>query len=105
MYTDLVLMKDMTREQRMILQAEYARVAKDRTTAVLLTLFLGGVGAHRFYLGQVGLGIVYLLFCWTFVPSIIALMEVFVVSGRVDAYNAREARELAAKVRILRMAA
>jgi TM2 domain-containing membrane protein YozV len=31
--------------------------------------------AHKFYLGQTGLGVVYLLFCWTFIPALIALIE------------------------------
>ena len=43
--------------------------------AVLLAFFLGGIGAHKFYLGRVGQGILYLLFCWTFIPGIIALIE------------------------------
>ncbi len=29
-----------------------------------MALFLGWLGFHRFYLGQTGLGIVYLMFCW-----------------------------------------
>ena len=41
----------------------------------LFALFLGGFGVHKFYVGKVGLGIVYLLFCWTFIPAIIALVE------------------------------
>lgn len=48
---------------------------KSRTIAVLLALFLGGIGAHKFYLGQVATGLLYLLFCWTLIPGIIALLE------------------------------
>jgi TM2 domain-containing membrane protein YozV len=48
---------------------------KSRVTAVLLAFFLGGIGAHKFYLGRVGQGILYLLFCWTFIPAIIAFVE------------------------------
>ncbi len=33
---------------------------KDKTLAGILALFFGWMGVHRFYLGQVGLGIVYL---------------------------------------------
>ena len=35
---------------------------KNRIAAALFALFLGGIGVHKFYLGQIGLGIVYLLF-------------------------------------------
>ncbi|MCL7987605.1 NINE protein [Sphingobacterium sp. lm-10] len=48
---------------------------KDKTTTALLAFFLGGIGAHRFYLGQTGLGFAYLIFCWTFIPACIALFD------------------------------
>jgi TM2 domain-containing membrane protein YozV len=50
-------------------------VPKSRITAGILALLLGGLGVHKFYLGKIGLGIVYILFCWTFVPAIIAFVE------------------------------
>lgn len=34
---------------------------KKQSTAFLLAFFLGGLGGHRFYLGNIGLGILYLL--------------------------------------------
>jgi len=37
---------------------------KDKNIAGLLALFLGPLGAHRFYLDQVGWGIFYLIFFW-----------------------------------------
>lgn len=46
-----------------------------RLTAALWAFFLGGFGAHRFYLGQRVWGVIYLLLCWTFVPAILALIE------------------------------
>lgn len=48
---------------------------KDKTTAGVLALLLGGIGGHKFYLGQTGAGIVYLLFCWTLIPGLIAFIE------------------------------
>lgn len=48
---------------------------KRKIIAALLAFFLGGLGAHKFYLGKVFQGIFYLLFCWTCIPSIIALIE------------------------------
>lgn len=47
---------------------------KNKVVAGLLALFLGGFGIHRFYLGQWS-GILYILFCWTFIPQLIALVE------------------------------
>ena len=48
---------------------------KSRTTAILWCFFLGTFGAHRFYLGQAGLGLLYLLFFWTLIPSFVAFIE------------------------------
>ncbi|WP_027383388.1 TM2 domain-containing protein [Epilithonimonas caeni] len=51
---------------------------KSKSTTVLLAFFLGGIGVHRFYLGQNILGLLYLLFCWTFIPALIALFDFFI---------------------------
>ena len=48
---------------------------KDRTTAGILAILLGGIGTHKFYLGETFKGVIYLLFCWTFIPAIVALIE------------------------------
>jgi TM2 domain-containing membrane protein YozV len=50
---------------------------KNKLTATVLTLFLGGIGIHKFYLGKSVQGILYMLFCWTFIPSILAFFEFF----------------------------
>lgn len=54
---------------------------KSKTTAILLALFLGGFGAHKFYLNQPGLGVLYLLFFWTWIPAIVALIEIFIYAS------------------------
>lgn len=46
-----------------------------RTTAVLFALLLGGVGMHKFYLGSILWGVIYLVFCWTFIPACVAFIE------------------------------
>lgn len=48
---------------------------KNKNLTVILALFLGGVGVHRFYLGNIGLGFLYLLFCWTSIPMWLGLFE------------------------------
>ena len=80
---------------------QYAQAAKSHGTALLLTLFCGGIGGHRFYLGQVGSGILYLCFFWTFIPACIAFIELFLITKRVDRHNEDRARELAAQVMLL----
>ncbi|MCD8303771.1 MAG: NINE protein [Prevotellaceae bacterium] len=48
---------------------------KSKVAAALFAFFLGGLGVHKFYLGQIGKGIIYLIFCWTGIPTIIAFIE------------------------------
>ena len=48
---------------------------KNKTTAGIFALVFGGLGVHRFYLGQPGKGLLYLLFVWTFIPTIIAMID------------------------------
>lgn len=48
---------------------------KSKGIAALLAIFLGGIGIHKFYLDQAGWGIVYLLFCFTFIPALIGFIE------------------------------
>lgn len=58
--------------------------SKNKVTAGLLGIFLGTLGVHKFYLGQTGLGILYLVFCWTGIPSIIGLIEGIVYLTMTD---------------------
>lgn len=57
---------------------------KQRTTYGILAILLGGIGVHRFYIGQVGKGILYLLFCWTFIPALIGFIEGIIWLTRND---------------------
>ncbi len=52
---------------------------KNKTNAALWSFYFGGVGAGKFYLGQTGLGWVYLLFCWTLIPFFINTFELIVL--------------------------
>lgn len=49
--------------------------AVNKVVYCLLAFFLGGIGIHKFYAGKIGSGILYILFCWTFIPSFIAFIE------------------------------
>ena len=48
---------------------------KNKTTAALLSFFLGFFGVQKFYLGQGGKGILYVLFCWTYIPYFLSIIE------------------------------
>ena len=59
------------------------RYTKNKVLAGLLGIFLGAFGAHKFYLGRPILGIIYLLFFWTYIPGIIGFVEgiIYLVSN------------------------
>lgn len=53
----------------------YTPAQRSRLAAALLAIFLGGLGIHKFYLGKIAQGVIYLLFCWTFIPLILGFIE------------------------------
>jgi TM2 domain-containing membrane protein YozV len=48
---------------------------KDKQLAAVLALLLGGLGVHKFYLGKIGQGVLYLVLCWTLIPAIVSFIE------------------------------
>lgn len=56
-------------------QAFNLKQEKSKTSATLLAFFLGGLGGHKFYLGAWGWGLIYLVFCWTYIPLLLAIVE------------------------------
>lgn len=48
---------------------------KSRGLAIVLAIILGSIGAHRFYLGQIKLGVLYLLLSWTGLSLIVSWID------------------------------
>ena len=55
------LKKQLKKENKITSKAKSQGPGTDRTIAIILCCFLGGLGIHRFYLGYYGMGILYLL--------------------------------------------
>jgi TM2 domain-containing membrane protein YozV len=63
---------------------------KSRPVAAFLALILGSLGIHKFYLGKVGLGVLYLLFFWTYIPGVVGWIEGILYLRMSDEAWARE---------------
>lgn len=78
--------KEMTNEQLQneILKEQLAQLKNMKEDSnkpslivyLLLALFLGGIGAHDFYVGKPVKGLIKLAFCWTGIPTIISLFNI-----------------------------
>ena len=78
--------KEMTNEQLQneILKEQLAQLKSMKEDSnkpslvvyILLALFLGGIGAHDFYVGKTVKGLIKLAFCWTGIPTIISLFNI-----------------------------
>ena len=79
---------------------QYDLVRRDEVVGILLALFLGGFGAHHFYLRRTGLGILYACFFWTGLPWILGFIECFFMPGRVREFNAIQAAGIASALGI-----
>jgi TM2 domain-containing membrane protein YozV len=95
---DPIYNASMNEQQRAWFYAEYLAASKEEVVGVLLALFLGGFGVHKFYLRQNVAGAFYLIFSWTGIPSILGFFECFFMPGRVRAYNAAQAAYIASQI-------
>ena len=51
----------------------------NKTIYIIVALILGGLGVHKFYADQVGQGILHLVFFWTGIPSVVAIIHAIIV--------------------------
>ena len=72
----------------------YNNEKKDTSVGFLLCLLTGGIGGHEIYLGNIGAGLIYLIFCWTFIPIIISLIQLFTIQPRIARINDEIARKI-----------
>ena len=99
---EFILMRDLSDKERLMFQSEMEPKRKNSAVGILMAVFLGDFGGHRFYIGQTGLGVLYLLFCWTLVPGLVALVEAFFMPARTRTHNTNTATEIVMKIKALR---
>ena len=61
----------------------------NKTIYIIVALILGGLGVHKFYADQVGQGILHLVFFWTGIPSVVAIIHSIIVifTKKADEYG------------------
>jgi TM2 domain-containing membrane protein YozV len=68
---------------------------RNKVVAGLLGIFLGTFGVHKFYLGKIWLGVLYILFFWTMLPGVIGFIEgITYLAMSEDTFNRRYNRGL-----------
>lgn len=61
-------------------QQKQSKKNKSKKTTALLAFFLGSFGIHRFYLEHYFIGFLYILFCWTYIPTFVSILESIIFS-------------------------
>lgn len=56
-------------------EQERPQIIQQKLIQSALAIFLGGIGAHKFYQGKTFQGVMYLLFFWTFLPGFVGFIE------------------------------
>ena len=57
---------------------------RSRIVAIILAFFLGGLGVHKFYLRQVGWGILYLVLCWSYLSLVASIVDIIILAVMSD---------------------
>lgn len=79
--------------QKELFIMQYNSVKKDGTIAILLAIFLGLYGIDRFYVGDIGLGLLKLF--TSGLCGILWIIDIFIISARVAEYNRTQAQDIA----------
>tara|TARA_B100000214_G_C23729800_1_gene518265 strand:+ start:304 stop:618 length:315 start_codon:yes stop_codon:yes gene_type:complete len=96
------LQRQLSDSERNTFNYKYSRLNKSVGIYAVLALFLGVFGAHKFYIGQIGVGIIYVIFFWTSIPWIIAIIEAIFSARTINAKNYEIANEIFEELKLLR---
>ena len=94
--------QDFTSQELQLLSSEMSRNEKSPVVAWMLLIFLGSLGAHRYYLGKIGTGIAMTLTFGAF--GIWTFIDLFLVSGIIRETNEKIEREAIDRILMMRKA-
>lgn len=95
MQAELQAVNGMTPEQRSAFEMRMSAARKNPSTAVILSIF----GLGRFYLDEVGLGILQWVLAFFVIGLLWMLIDIFTASSRTEEYNRRKVLALAQTIR------
>lgn len=95
----LQYMNNVPEHRRLEFQMAYQGRKKDRTTALLVSLFFGYLGVDRFYLGQTGLGLLKLFTAGG--CGVWAFIDWFLIMGVADRLNVDALNQLGGAYRAM----
>lgn len=95
----LLLKRDLSAEQLAIVSSELESVKKSKGIAYALWFFTGGVGGHRYYAGDIGMGIAMTLTLGGL--GVWALIDAFFIGKRIDRHNTEKEIGLIESVKTL----
>ena len=69
---------NLTNEEQLLVNSEVQKNGKNMAVAYIFWFFLGGFGAHRFYLGKTGSAVAQLILTITVIGAIVSAIWVFI---------------------------
>ena len=94
-----MMAKGLRPDQRMLFTSQLSSAMKDRNTVLILSVILGMWGVDRFYVGDMGMGLVKLFTLGG--CGILWLLDLFMIRGRADDYNRQKAHEILTGIRMM----
>ena len=111
----MISKQGLSTEQLLMVQSEFEKKKINKTPAYLLWFFLGTLGVHRFFIGDKGIGITQLAltvvgwltaiflvgFIFLGIVGIWLLVDIFMLSSRIDQINEKKEMHIIAELRNL----
>lgn len=77
-----ILKRDLSTKQLTIVQSELDKKKKSKVIMYILWLFTGGIGGHRYYLGDIGYAVLMTITLGGF--GLWALIDLFLIGSRLE---------------------
>ena len=84
--------QQLTQQELLILQSEVDKKGKKKAPAWLLWLFTGGIGGHRYYMGDIGYAVAMTLTLGGL--GFWALIDGFLINGTIERKNEELERDI-----------